>query len=90
MSYKELSLEDLYLQMQDDLYDGLRAEIPLQVQEALERGKTPQEILDQGLVAGMDIAARRHDGHRHGEGRHPRHRQEPGGDDDGGRGLRSD
>ncbi len=55
MSYEELSLEDLYLQMQDDLYDGLKAEIPEQVKEALQRGQSPQEILDQGLVAGMDI-----------------------------------
>ncbi|MCB0046165.1 MAG: corrinoid protein [Caldilineaceae bacterium] len=55
MSYQELSLEDLYLQMQDDLYDGLKAEIPVEVQEALARGQSPQEILDNGLVAGMDI-----------------------------------
>lgn len=55
MSYTELNLEDLYLQMQDDLYDGLKEEIPQQVQEALKRGQTPQEILDEGLVAGMDI-----------------------------------
>lgn len=55
MSYKEFDLEELYLQMQDDLYDGLKEEIPLQVQEVLDRGKTPQEILDEGLVAGMDI-----------------------------------
>jgi 5-methyltetrahydrofolate--homocysteine methyltransferase len=55
MSYSELDLEDLYLQMQDDLYDGIKEEIPVQVREALSRGKTPQEILDEGLVAGMDI-----------------------------------
>ena len=55
MSYTELDLEDLYLQMQDDLYDGIREEIPIQVREALSRGKSPQEILDAGLVAGMDI-----------------------------------
>jgi 5-methyltetrahydrofolate--homocysteine methyltransferase len=55
MEYKELNLEDLYLQMQDDLYDGLKEEIPEQVKEALQRGQTPQEILDGGLVAGMDI-----------------------------------
>src|ERR671922_374815 len=55
MSYTELNLEDLYLQMQDDLYDGLKEEIPEQVKEALQRGQTPQEILDGGLVAGMDI-----------------------------------
>ena len=55
MSYQELNLEDLYLQMQDDLYDGIKEEIPQQVREALSRGQTPQEILDEGLVAGMDI-----------------------------------
>ncbi len=55
MSYTELSLDDLYLQMQDDLYDGIKEEIPTQVREALSRGKTPQEVLDGGLVAGMDI-----------------------------------
>jgi 5-methyltetrahydrofolate--homocysteine methyltransferase len=55
MSYKELDLGELYLQMQDDLYDGVREEIPQQVQEALARGQSPQEVLDGGLVAGMDI-----------------------------------
>ena len=55
MSYADLPLEELYLQMQDDLYDGLKEEIPLQVQEALDRGQTPQQVLDEGLVAGMDI-----------------------------------
>jgi 5-methyltetrahydrofolate--homocysteine methyltransferase len=55
MSYTELNLEDLYLQMQDDLYDGLKEEIPQQVREALKRGQSPQQILDEGLVAGMDI-----------------------------------
>jgi corrinoid protein of di/trimethylamine methyltransferase len=55
MSYTELSLEELYLQMQDDLYDGLKEEIPLQVREALARGESPKDILDKGLVAGMDI-----------------------------------
>jgi len=55
MSYKEFSLEDLYLQMQDDLYDGLKEEIPLEVNEALGRGQTPTQILEEGLVAGMDI-----------------------------------
>lgn len=53
--YAELDLEELYLQMQDDLYDGLKEEIPLQVREALSRGQSPQQILDEGLVAGMDI-----------------------------------
>ena len=53
--YKELDLEELYLQMQDDLYDGIKEEIPIQVKEALSRAQGPQDILDSGLVAGMDI-----------------------------------
>jgi 5-methyltetrahydrofolate--homocysteine methyltransferase len=55
MSYAELNLEELYLQMQDDLYDGVKDEIPQQVREALQRGETPQSVLDSGLVAGMEI-----------------------------------
>lgn len=53
--YADLDLEELYLQMQDDLYDGLKEEIPIQVRECLSRGQSPQQILDEGLVAGMDI-----------------------------------
>ena len=53
--FSDLSDEDLFLQMQDDLYDGLRPEVVAQTNEGLARGYTPQEILDQGLVAGMEI-----------------------------------
>ncbi len=53
--FSDLSDEDLFLQMQDDLYDGLREEIVAQTHEGLARDYTPQEILDQGLVAGMEI-----------------------------------
>lgn len=55
MDYTEIDLEELYLQMQDDLYDGMKEEIPEQVKAALQKGQTPQQILDSGLVAGMDI-----------------------------------
>jgi corrinoid protein of di/trimethylamine methyltransferase len=55
MSLKELSDEDLWLQMQDDLYDGLKEEVAEETREALERGHGPQEVLAEGLVAGMDI-----------------------------------
>ena len=55
MSYADVSTEELYNQMQDDLYDGLTAEIPLAVEEALRRGQSPQEILEQGLIAAMDV-----------------------------------
>lgn len=55
MDFSNLSSEDLFLQMQDDLYDGLKDEVVAATKEALSRGFTPQEVLDQGLVAGMDI-----------------------------------
>lgn len=53
--FTDLSDDDLFLQMQDDLYDGLREEIIAETNEALARGFTPQQILDKGLVAGMEI-----------------------------------
>ncbi len=55
MSYAGLSSDELYHQMQDDLYDGLAAEIPAAVEEALRRGRPPQEILERGLLAGMEV-----------------------------------
>ncbi|GIK58667.1 MAG: corrinoid protein [Chloroflexi bacterium] len=51
----ELSREELYELMHEDLYDGYAAEIEAEVHEALSRGYTPYEILTDGLVAGMDI-----------------------------------
>jgi 5-methyltetrahydrofolate--homocysteine methyltransferase len=55
MSLKELPDDDLWLQIQDDLYDGMKEEVAAGTREALERGYGPQEVLAQGLVAGMDI-----------------------------------
>jgi len=55
MDFSDLSDDDLWIQMQDDLYDGLKAEIAAETREALRRGYNPQEVLAQGLVAGMDI-----------------------------------
>ncbi len=55
INLEELSDEDLYLQMQDDLYDGYRDEVVAEVEEALRRGKSPAEILAEGLIAGMEI-----------------------------------
>jgi corrinoid protein of di/trimethylamine methyltransferase len=55
MDFSDISDEDLFLQMQDDLYDGLKDEVVTETQEALRRGFTPQQILDRGLVAGMEI-----------------------------------
>lgn len=51
----ELSLEELYQQMGDDLYDGYKEEVVEGVEEALSRGQAPYDVLTSGLVAGMDI-----------------------------------
>ena len=51
----ELSLEELYEQMGDDLYDGYKEEVVEGVEEALSRGITPYDVLIDGLVAGMNI-----------------------------------
>ena len=49
-------LQEHYEQMQDDLYDGLREEVVEATVEALETWQqTPAQILQHGLVAGMDI-----------------------------------
>ena len=55
MDFSDLSDEDLWLQMQDDLYDGMKPEVVAETNEALTRGYSPQDVLGQGLVAGMDI-----------------------------------
>mgnify|MGYP000926596237 CR=1 FL=1 len=55
MDFSDLSNEDLWLQMQDDLYDGMKEEVAAETREALGRGFSPQEVLGLGLVAGMDI-----------------------------------
>jgi corrinoid protein of di/trimethylamine methyltransferase len=55
VDFSTLSDDDLWLQMQDDLYEGLRDEVVAEVREALGRGHGPTEVLASGLVAGMDI-----------------------------------
>ncbi len=55
MDFKDLPDEELWLQMQDDLYDGLKDEVVEETKEALARGYSPTEVLAKGLVAGMDI-----------------------------------
>lgn len=51
----DLSLEELYEQMGEDLYDGLADEVVEAVNEALSRGRDAYEVMTQGLVAGMDV-----------------------------------
>ncbi len=49
-------LQELYINMQDDLYDGLKNDVAEATNEALAQwGQTPGQILQRGLVAGMDI-----------------------------------
>ena len=55
MDFSDLSDDDLWLQMQDDLYDGMKEEVVAQTKEALNRGYSAPDVLAQGLVAGMDI-----------------------------------
>jgi len=55
IDFGSLSLDDLYEQMGDDLYDGLAEEVVEAVNEALGRGRDSYEVMTDGLVAGMDV-----------------------------------
>ncbi|HMO57554.1 MAG TPA: corrinoid protein [Roseiflexaceae bacterium] len=55
MDFSDLSTKELWLQMQDDLYDGQKDDVVAEVREALSRGFSPGDVLARGLVAGMDI-----------------------------------
>jgi methylmalonyl-CoA mutase cobalamin-binding domain/chain len=55
MDFSDLSDDDLWLQMQDDLYDGMKEEIVAETHAALGRGYGANDVLAKGLVAGMDI-----------------------------------
>ncbi len=47
INIQEMSIDELYELMKEDLYDGLAEEITAEVNEALSRGKTPYEVLYQ-------------------------------------------
>lgn len=55
MDFENLPDDELWLQMQDDLYDGMKVEVTAETKEALRRGYSPAEVLGNGLVAGMDV-----------------------------------
>jgi methylmalonyl-CoA mutase cobalamin-binding domain/chain len=60
MSTEEIDLrsledEDLVKQMHDDLYDGLAPEIAEGTEILLERGWSPEKVLNDALVEGMRI-----------------------------------
>jgi 5-methyltetrahydrofolate--homocysteine methyltransferase len=52
---KQLTDQEIYELMKEDLYDGYAREIEEEVRELLLRGHEPYAILTDGLVAGMDI-----------------------------------
>ncbi len=51
-------MQEHYLNMQDDLYDGVKDAVVDATKQALEWGQTPGEVLAYGLVAGMDIVGK--------------------------------
>ncbi len=51
-------LQEHYTNMQDDLYDGLKEEVVVATRKALDWGETPANVLNHGLVAGMDVVGR--------------------------------
>lgn len=55
INLKEMSDDEVYELMKEDLYDGYAQEIEEEVREMLSRGQIPYDILTRGLVAGMDI-----------------------------------
>ena len=55
INLKEMSDDEVYELMKEDLYDGYAQEIEEEVREMLSRGRLPYDILTRGLVAGMDI-----------------------------------
>ncbi|MCX7671602.1 MAG: cobalamin-dependent protein, partial [Anaerolineae bacterium] len=48
-------LQEHYQNMQDDLYDGLTDKVVAATKQALAWGQSPANILEHGLVAGMDL-----------------------------------
>src|SRR4029453_5380201 len=55
MDFSDLSDDDLWLQIQDDLYDGMKPEVVAETHEGLRRGYSATDVLGRGLVAGMDF-----------------------------------
>jgi len=51
----KLETPELIEQLQDDLYDGLAAEVVAGVRELLRREMLPYDVLTKALVAGMDV-----------------------------------
>lgn len=50
--------QEFYENMQDDLYDGLKDNVVAATKTALAEGQTPVQVLNLGLVAGMDVVGK--------------------------------
>ena len=50
-----VDIQDLYQNMQDDLYDGLTPKVVEATKQALAWGQPPADVLNLGLVPGMDV-----------------------------------
>lgn len=55
LDFSGIETGELIRQIQDDLYDGLEAEVVEGVNELLRRGLAPYDVLTRALVGGMDI-----------------------------------
>jgi 5-methyltetrahydrofolate--homocysteine methyltransferase len=53
-----MTMTDNMKQMQDDLYHGRIDKVESATRQALEGGMPAQEILNRGLIAGMDVVGR--------------------------------
>lgn len=51
-------MSNLLKQMQSDLYNGDVYAVEAAVRKAIDDGMPPKEILDEGLIAGMDVVGR--------------------------------
>ena len=51
-------MPNLLKQMQTDLYDGDMDAVEAATRKAIDDGMSPKEILDDGLIAGMDVVGR--------------------------------
>jgi len=54
LNLNQLSTEEIFELMLDDLYHGYAAEVSAEVDEALARRVNPHQILTRGLIAAMD------------------------------------
>lgn len=55
LDFSQIETSELINRIQDDLYDGLDEDVVAGVNELLQRGMTPYDVLTQALVGGMDI-----------------------------------